>query len=94
MSACSEREAKRLYCVFFSYSVPAGWCSDNHDRDPNPYLQIDLLTPHTITKLATQGARSNWVKNFSLSFSYDNISWFSYRVNGKIQVSLALGTKL
>ena len=44
--------------------------------------------PHTITKLATQGAASNWVKRFSLAFSYDNINWFNYTVNGVLKVGL------
>ena len=43
--------------------------------------------PHTITKVATQGAANNWVKNFSLGFSYDNINWFNYTVNGKLKVT-------
>ena len=42
--------------------------------------------PHTITKLATQGAVSNWVAKFSLAFSYDNINWFNYIVDGILQV--------
>lgn len=77
-----------------SYSSLTGWCARRNDR--NPYLQIDLLMPHTITKVATQGAANNWVKNFSLGFSYDNINWFNYTVNGKLKVtafSLVLSQK-
>ena len=44
--------------------------------------------PHTITKLATQGAASNWVKNFTLAFSYDNVNWFNYTVDGIPKVGL------
>ena len=44
--------------------------------------------PHTITKLATQGAVSNWVEKFSLAFSYDNINWFNYTIDGKLKVGL------
>ena len=62
-----------------------GWCAD--DKDENPYLQIDLLTLHTVTKVATQPAQSNRIQKYSLSFSYDNIRWFNYTVNGKLQVS-------
>jgi len=52
--------------------------------------------PHTITKLATQGARglNNWVKNFTLAFSYDTIDWFNYTVNGNLQVGLKVTTGL
>ena len=46
--------------------------------------------PHTITKLATQGAASNWVEKFSLAFSYDNINWFNYTVNGRLKVGLEM----
>ena len=70
-------------CSYFSLR---GWCARRSDK--NPYLQIDLLMPHTITKLATQGAASNWVKRFSLAFSYDNINWFNYTVNGVLKVGL------
>ena len=44
--------------------------------------------PHTITKLATQGAASNYVEKFSLAFSYDKIKWFNYTVNGMLKVGL------
>jgi len=50
--------------------------------------------PHTITKLATQGAASNWVKKFSLAFSYDNINWFNYTVNGNLKVGLEVTSGL
>ena len=50
--------------------------------------------PHTITKLATQGASNNWVKKFSLAFSYDNITWFNYTVNGNLKVGLVVTSGL
>jgi len=80
--------------IICSYSSLKGWCARRDDR--NPYLQIDLLMPHTITKLATQGARglNNWVKKFSLAFSYDTIKWFNYTVNGNLKVGLRVTTEL
>ncbi|KAJ7358754.1 hypothetical protein OS493_021530 [Desmophyllum pertusum] len=60
-----------------------GWCAK--DTDKNSFLQIDLLFPHTLTRIATQGAASNYVGQYSLTFSYDNISWFNYTVGGKIK---------
>lgn len=78
--------------IICSYSSLRGWCARRDDR--NPYLQIDLLMPHTITKLATQGAASNWVKEFSLAFSYDNIKWFNYTVNGNLKVGLEVTSGL
>ena len=38
-----------LLCFSGLTLSPGAWCADNNDQ--NPYLQIDLLTPHTITKL-------------------------------------------
>lgn len=64
-----------------------GWCPD--DSDQHPYLQIDLLTPHTITKIASQGARgssSNRMQEYRLSYSYDNRRWFNYTINGNVTV--------
>ncbi|KAL9971366.1 hypothetical protein ACROYT_G023879 [Oculina patagonica] len=61
-----------------------GWCAGK--RDENPYLQIDLQRPDTITKVATQGANSNWVEKFSLMFSNDTVHWFDYTVDGLIKM--------
>ncbi|XP_078374524.1 uncharacterized protein LOC144658076 [Oculina patagonica] len=61
-----------------------GWCAGK--RDENPYLQIDLQRPDTITKVATQGANSNWVEKFSLMFSNDTVHWFDYTVDGLIKI--------
>ena len=62
-----------------------GWCPK--DTDDSPYIQIDLLTPHTITKVDTQGGYGNYVEKFKLTFSYDNTKWFDYTVHGKVKVS-------
>ena len=50
--------------------------------------------PYTITKLATQHTLKTWVKKFSLAFSYDNINWFNYTVNGTLKVSLEVTLEL
>ncbi|KAL9950767.1 hypothetical protein ACROYT_G043325 [Oculina patagonica] len=85
LSASSQfsHQARPALARFNNNDGLGGWCPDKNDK--NPYLQVDLLTPHTITKLATQGADSSWVEQFTLTFSYDNISWFNYTVDGKIK---------
>jgi len=44
------------------------------------YLQIDLLKTTVITKIATQGRPKipQWVKEFQLAYSKDNITWVNY----------------
>ncbi|XP_031559855.1 adhesion G protein-coupled receptor L3-like isoform X2 [Actinia tenebrosa] len=66
--------------------VGGGWCAG--DKDPDPYIQVDLLRIHTITKLATQGIETytSWVTQFSVQYSIDGVRWYDYKESGKVRV--------
>ena len=57
-------------------------------NDVNQWLQIDLGTPTTVTKVATQGRQdsSQWVTSYSLSYSLTSSYWVQYTVRGKKKV--------
>ena len=54
----------------------------------NQWLQIDLGTPTTVTKVATQGRQdtSQWITSYSLSYSLAGSFWVQYTVRGKKKV--------
>ncbi|XP_031551889.1 neuropilin-1a-like isoform X1 [Actinia tenebrosa] len=58
-----------------------GWCA-KHKRI-GEYMQIDLGTMKWVTKIATQGRNirsySQWVKEYTLSFTNNTITWQDYR---------------
>lgn len=64
----------------------AGWCSKT--KDVNQWLQIDLGSPTTITKVATQGRQDNseWVTSYSLSYNLAGSYWVQYNESGKKKV--------
>ncbi len=66
------------------------WCAKTNDV--NQWLQIDLRTPTTITKVATQGRQdaSQWVTSYSLSYSLNGSFWVQYILRGKKQVITVL----
>ena len=49
--------------------------------DVNQYLQIDLLTPHYVTGLTTQGrpAAVSFVRTYRILYSNDGVNWNVYR---------------
>ena len=53
------------------------------------WLQIDLGTLTTITKVATQGRPNSaqWVTSYSISYSINNSYWAHYTVDGEKTVS-------
>ena len=63
------------------------WCAKKNDA--NQWLQIDLGTPTTVTKVATQGRQdsSEWVTSYSLSYSLTGSYWVQYTVLGKKKVN-------
>ena len=70
-----------------SVSSKAGaWCAKKNDV--NQWLQIDLGTPTTVTKVATQGRQesSEWIPSYSLSYSLTGSYWVQYTVRGKKKV--------
>lgn len=63
------------------------WVSNGTNAE-GEYLQIDLLKPHIITKVATQGRATElkWVKKYYLSYSADGIDWKTYKSHGDARV--------
>ena len=62
------------------------WCAKKNDI--NQWLQIDLGTPTTVTKVATQGRQdaSQWITSYSLSYNLASSFWVQYTVRGKKKV--------
>jgi len=71
-------------------AAPSGkagsWCAKKNDV--NQWLQIDLGTPTTVTKVATQGRQEHnqWITSYSLSYSLAGSFWVQYTVRGKKKV--------
>lgn len=59
-------------------------------NDVNQWLQIDLGTPTTVTKVATQGRQDSdqWITSYSLSYSLTGSFWVQYTVRGKKKVMI------
>ena len=72
--------------VRLNYALGASWCAGTSDT--NPYLQIDLQTPHIICAVSTQGnsRADQWVKTYSLQLSTNGTTWTDYMEGGKIKV--------
>ena len=68
------------------------WCVKTNDV--NQWLQIDLGTHITVTKVATQGRQdaSQWVTSYSLSYSLAGSYWVYYTVQGKKKVITMLSS--
>ena len=66
------------------------WCAKRNDV--NQWLQIDLGSLTTVTKVATQGRQdsSQWVMSYSLSYSLTGSYWVQYTVRGKKKVTYFL----
>ena len=58
---------------------------DNHSL----YLpQVDFGSLRKVTRVATQGSGSFFVKNFQLKYSNNSIEWLDYRESGIIKVRM------
>ena len=57
-------------------------------NDVNQWLKIDLGTPTTVTKVATQGRQDadQWITSYTLSYSLAGSFWVKYTVRGKKKV--------
>ena len=64
----------------------SSWCAGASDS--NPYLQIDLQTPHIICAVSTQGnsKADEWVETYTLQSSIDGSSWTNYKEDGVVKV--------
>ena len=58
-----------------------GWCSLAGDNTPNDWLQVDLGKIMEVCGVATQGNafKSEWIKDFKLSFSSSGDIWEEYK---------------
>ena len=58
--------------------------------NPDQWLQVFFGRWAKVTRISTQGRQdaAQWVKSYTLSYSYDGLWWYKYLVNGKLQVSL------
>ena len=83
-SVCAANHA-RLNFAAASGKVGA-WCVKKNDV--NQWLQIDLATLTTVTKVATQGRQdaSQWVTSYTLSYSLAGSFWVQFTVRGKKKV--------
>ncbi|PFX30179.1 Lactadherin [Stylophora pistillata] len=54
-------------------------------KNTNQWLQIDLVTQHSVTRVATQGRddRSHWVTKYQLQYSNDGSTFQYHRERGK-----------
>jgi len=62
------------------------WCTKSNNN--KQWLQIDLGTPTTVTKVATQGRQdyNQWVTSYSLSYSLTGSYWVQYTERGKKKI--------
>ena len=96
ISASSER---RLYfgpanarLNFSGTGVRAGaWVAGANDK--NQWLQVDFGNETRVTEIDTQGQSSKlcpkcdqWVKNYTVSYSQDNVTFHQYKEDGRVKV--------
>ena len=67
-----------------------GWSSLENDR--NQWLQVDLGSHTIVTGVATQGRNSTnwrqWIKTFTLQFSFDGVIFQLYKEPGKMSAKV------
>ena len=63
------------------------WCAKVNNV--SQWLQIDIGTLTTVTKVATQGRQDNssWISSYSLSYSLAGAFWVQYIVQGRKKVT-------
>ena len=79
----------RLNLVASSGNAGA-WCVKTNNN--KQWLQIDLGTPTTVTRVATQGRQdsSQWITSYSLSYSLTGSYWVQYTVRGQKKVMIII----
>ena len=68
------------------------WCAGTHDD--NQWLQVDLLSRHRITGVATQGRTGSygqWVTKYRLQYSDNGMNFQYYMEHGKTTHKVRLG---
>ncbi|XP_022808474.1 uncharacterized protein LOC111345455 [Stylophora pistillata] len=68
-----------------NYTSGSSWCAGTSDL--NPYLQIDLQTPHIICAVSTQGnsQADQWVKSYRLQISTNGTTWTDFKEDGQVK---------
>lgn len=66
----------------------AGWC---YSEASNPYLKVDLKSPHFICAIATQGGldeinRVKYIDNYTIELAIKDFQGEYYKENGTIKV--------
>ena len=68
-----------------------GWVAGANDK--NQWLQVDFGNETRVTGIDTQGRSSNqcpkcdqWVKNYTVSYSQDNVTFHQYKQDGRVKV--------
>lgn len=60
----------------------SSWSAGKNDE--NQWIQVDLDKPVAVTKIATQGRKNydQWVKTYTVSYSFDGENFKPYQVDG------------
>lgn len=61
------------------------WCSNTPEKDPTPYLQIELPQSTGVCAVATQGSYeydTHYVTKYEIQTSLDGKNWVTYKENG------------
>ncbi|XP_027040327.1 inactive carboxypeptidase-like protein X2 [Pocillopora damicornis] len=61
------------------------WCSNRPEKDPRPYLQVELPQRTRVCAVATQGSSlyaTDYVTKFEIQTSLDKRNWVTYKENG------------
>ena len=61
-------------------------------NDPNQWIQVDLGSYTTVTRVATQGrdAYEQWVTKYRLKYSYDGVTYHFYKERGRSSAKVSL----
>lgn len=87
-------EARTLFRCWlnFSFSSSGKLCweaaHENVTNGTTQHLQIDLVTPITLSMVGVQGGKlvSQWVTWYNLSYTLDGQTWSMYEENGEVKV--------
>ena len=64
------------------------WCTKTKNNRTD-YLQVDMITVHSVCAVATQehGRSSDWITSYKVHFSTDGGTWNSYKENNVEKVA-------
>ncbi|XP_020605648.1 lactadherin-like isoform X2 [Orbicella faveolata] len=65
------------------------WCANRPEKDPNPYLQVELPQRSGVCAVATQGSSqyyTDYVTKYEIQTSLDRENWETYKENGTNKV--------